>query len=115
MDNNSTLRDRYLTDALPVRLGGIASNLAKVGSYSRTVDNPDIVFRLLNETKWFIEWTAAEAEIDDAAQLVELQLELSRFQSDWGRIWANHAMRAAVATHSKSWSDRILKMSGLLD
>jgi hypothetical protein len=69
----------------------------------------------MQESKWFIEWTAAETELETAAQLVDLQVELSLLQRDLSRIWRNPAMRSAVGTHSKSWSDRVLKLSGLLD
>lgn len=109
------VKDRYLQDAIPVRLGGLAANLARVASFSRNAGNSDVVYRLLDESKWFVEWTAAETEVDIAAQLVELQVELSLWQLDWPKIWSNPAVRAAVATHSKHWSDRILKLSGLLD
>ncbi len=115
MSDLNRIRERYLQDAIPTRLGGIAANLARVRSFSKNPGNRDAVYSLLDESKWFIEWTAAETEVDVAAQLVELQIELSLLQLDWERIWSNPAVRAAVATHSKNWSDRILQMSGLLD
>jgi len=115
MNDLSAIKDRYLRDAVPARLGGLAANLARVGSFSKNQANREAVYGLLDESKWFIEWTAAETTIDVAAQLVELQLELSLWQLDWERIWSNPAVRAAISTHSKSWSDRVLELSGLLD
>lgn len=109
------IRDRYLRDTLPTRLGAIAANLARVSSFSKNPANRDAVYELLDESKWFIEWTAAETEVEVAAQLVELQIKLTLLQLDWERHWSNPAIKAAIATHSRSWSDRVLKMSGLLD
>jgi hypothetical protein len=40
----------------------------------------------LDESKHFIEWTAAEADIDKAAELVELQVQLARGQYNWHDI-----------------------------
>ncbi len=115
MSELTSTKDRYLQDALPIRLGGLAANLARVCSFSKNPANREAVYSLLDESKWFIEWTAAETTVDTAAQLAELQLELSLWQLDWEKIWSNPAVRAAVATHSKSWSDRILQLSGILD
>ncbi len=56
------IKDRYLRDPIPIRLGGIAANLGRVDSFSTNSANRDAVFRLLDESKWFIEWTAAETE-----------------------------------------------------
>ena len=61
-----SIRDRYLKDAIPTRLGGLAANLARVSSFAKNPGNRDAVYLLLDESKWFIEWTAAETEIDTA-------------------------------------------------
>src|ERR1051326_7847146 len=90
MSDLSTIRDRYLQDSLPVRLGGIAANMARVRSFSKHDANGDAVNGLIDESKWFIEWTAADFLPDDvetAAQLVELQIQLAQWQHDWDRRW----------------------------
>ncbi len=88
--------------------------LARVRSFSRDAANRKIVYDLVHESKWFIEWTAAETEIDTAEQLVALRLELALLQLDRERILGNQAPRAAVACHALAWSDRVPQMSGLL-
>ena len=108
------IRERYLRDDLPVRLGGLAANLARVCSFSRNPVNREVVNSLLDESKFFIEWTAAEAETDTAAQLVELQIQLAVWQLDWDRIWADQGERAQVADQCRVWSNRILNLSGFL-
>ena len=107
-------RERYLRDPLPVRLGGLAANLARVKSFSAHADHREAVASLLNETKFFIEWTAPDATLDIQAELVELQIQLACWQRAWNAIWDNPARRLAVADQAHTWSRRVLQMSGLL-
>jgi hypothetical protein len=112
--NREAIRERYLRDPLPVRLGGLAANLRRVRSFTQHATNRAAVESLLDESKHFIEWTAPEAEIETAAQLVELQVQLSRWQCNWERIWANPEERQEIGNQSQEWSDRVLALSGLL-
>ena len=57
MNDLTAIRDRYLKDELPVRLGGLAANLARIGSFSKNTGNAEPVGDLVSESKWFIEWT----------------------------------------------------------
>jgi len=110
----TAIRERYLRDELPVRLGGLAANLARIKSFSDHPDHRDVIESLLNESKFFIEWTAPDAELDMQAVLVELQLQLARWQRAWADIWTDPVQRATVAEQAGVWSERVLKMSGLL-
>ena len=110
----SVIRERYLRDELPIRLGGLAANLARIKSFSSNMANCDVVEGLLEESKFFIEWTVADAEVNTAAELVEIQIQLARWQHAWASIWADFAQRMKVAEQSRVWSDRVLDMSGLL-
>lgn len=114
MKDWKTIRERFLRDALPVRLGGLAANLARIKSFSDHPDHCDIVESLLNESKFFIEWTAPEAELELQVELVGLQLQLARWQLHWKRIWKDPVKRAAAAGEARIWSERILEMAGLL-
>jgi hypothetical protein len=114
MRDFSAIRERYLRDAMPIRLGGIATNLARITSFSRHDANREVVERMIDESKWFIEWTAPETDIDTASILVELQLQLAQWQAHWIHIWEEMEQRQAVMEQSGAWSQRILEMSGLL-
>jgi len=103
-----------LRDALPVRLGGLAANLARVKSFADHPDHRGVVERLLEESKYFIEWTAPETGIDSQAKLVDLQIQLAHWQHTWKRIWDDPTRRATVAEQAGVWSSRLLEMSGLL-
>ena len=114
MKDWSVIQKRYLQDELPIRLGGIAANLSRVKSFATHDANREAVASLLEESKFFIEWTAGEADINTAAELVELQVQLSLWQRAWDKIWLDSTQRQQVASASGKWSQRILELSGLL-
>ena len=115
MTDREAIRERYLRDDLPVRLGGLAANLARVGSFSRNPAHRDVVESLLEESKFLIEWTASDAELNVQAELVELQLVLARWQLTWLSIWVDASRRTDVADQARAWSRRVLEMSGLME
>ncbi len=114
MKDWKAVQERYLKDALPIRLGGLAANLARIKSFSDHPDHRDVVESLLDESKFFIEWTAPDAELGLQAELVELQLQLACWGLNWKEIWSDPERRAAAAGKAHIWSERILEMSGLL-
>ncbi len=72
--NKEKLRQRFLSDPLPVRLGGLSATLGRISSSARTSSSHEVVADLLDEAKHLIEWTAADAEPETAAELVQIQL-----------------------------------------
>src|ERR1043165_18026 len=106
MKDWTTIRERYMSDPLPTRLGGLAANLSRIKSFSANEASRDTVASLINESKLFIEWTAAQAETETAAKLVELQIQLALWQLQWQRIWADPSKRAQVAEQSRLWSSQ---------
>jgi hypothetical protein len=112
MKNERIIRERYMQDDLSIRLGGLAANLARVESFSSHPDHRQLVERLLEESKFFIEWTASAADIAVQAELVDLQLVLAQWQQRWADIWSDTAERSAVALKAGSWSKRVLALSG---
>jgi hypothetical protein len=105
---------RYVQDPIPVRLGGLAANLSRVASFARHVGHQEAVSEMLEESKWFIEWTAAELEIERAAELVRLQVQLASWQMEVQTEWQNEGWRNTLVADSRHWSQRLLEMSGLL-
>ena len=115
MNNLAEIKERYLRDDVPIRLGGLAANLARVKSFSRNSENQAAVFDLFEESKHFIEWTAAETEIETTVELIELQLQIAVWQSRWQTIWENEESRNSIALASADWSKKVLEKSGLLN
>ena len=114
MKDWTDIRNRYLLDDLPVRLGGLAANLMRIKSFSEHASGKAAVESLLEESKYFIEWTAGDTEIGTAAELVELQVQLALWQLNLPRIWSVKTKRAEIAANVGGWSQRVLELSGLL-
>jgi len=114
MKDWAVIRERYLSDDLPIRLGGLAANLSRIKSFVSHDANREAVDSLIEESKFFIEWTATAADIDVAAELVEWQIQLARWQRNWSAIWDDPELRREVAEQSSTWSKRLLALSGLL-
>jgi len=108
------IQERYLRDSIPVRLGGLAANLRRIKSFAAQETGRDAVASLIEESKFFIEWTARDMLIDTAAQLIELQIQLARWQHNWPQIWSDPNRRQQMAEQSLAWSDRVSALSGLL-
>ncbi len=111
------IRARYLRDATPVRLGGLAANLARVVSFSKKQEAAGAVSSLLEESRYFIEWSAPDLlpeRMADVVWLIELGRKLTRWQVNWHTAQHDPAARAQLAAQAQIWSDEILKMSGLL-
>jgi hypothetical protein len=114
MKDWTVIQERYMRDEPPVRLGGPAPNLGRIKSFSANEARLETVASLIDESKMFIEWTAAQAEINTAAIMVEIQVQLSLWQFRWERIWTDPAQRKQIAEQSGIWSKQILEVSGLL-
>ncbi len=115
MKDWTDIRNRYLQDDLQIRLGGLAANLLRIKSFSLHQNNLAAVESLLDESKHFIEWTAADADLNVAAELVELQLLLARWHYKLDNIWAQETTMKEISEQSSFWSDRVLGLSGLLE
>lgn len=114
MSDWAAIQERYLRDEPPARLGALAANLARIKSFSAQGHSHEVVASLMEESKRFIEWTAGEIELDRAAELVALQVELAGWQLRWPRIRDDAQARSHVAQEAANWSARVMEMSGLL-
>jgi hypothetical protein len=113
MQKLESLKKRYMKDPLPVRLGGLAADLARLASIAARPANAKAVGSILREACWFIEWSAPEVPLETAQSLVDLQLELSLWSSCWHDASGHPAQRVLLSQEALAWSDRVLGMSGL--
>ena len=114
MNKLDQLRSRYSSDPIAVKLGGLAANLARVASFSKNERNRKAVLSTLQESKWFIEWTAHELKNEEAGELINLQIQLALWQIHFNKKWNDNSWRSELIDQSRQWSQRILQMSGLL-
>ena len=114
MKDLTAIRERFLRDPLPTRLGGLAANLARVSSFADHTKHGSAVESLIAESKYFIEWSAPEADLNAQAALAAMQVQLALWQLRWSTIWPDPIQRAAIVDQARAWSDQVLEMSGLL-
>ncbi len=114
MKNMERIRERYMRDDLPRRLGGLAANLAHISSSARSPGGAESVVLMLEESQYFIEWTAAEAEPEVAEELVDIQVMLSLWRSAWPEAQHYQQQRTLLSFTAKKWADRVLQHSGLV-
>jgi hypothetical protein len=108
------LRQRFLRDPLPRRLGGLAATLGRISSSARNSADPAIVADLIDEARHLIEWTAAEADPETAAELVRIQTNLTLWQRAWQEAGGNQSQRTLLSVQAKDWSDKVVDYSGLV-
>ncbi len=112
-----TRRERYLQHPVPLRLGDLAADLARLASFSEIFDVA-AVESLLEESRAFIEWSAPDLlpdRVEDAARLVDIQRGLTDWQHTWTKVQNDSEERKKLAEQAQAWSDEVLAMSGLLE
>ncbi|MEA5506379.1 hypothetical protein VB735_25365 [Halotia wernerae UHCC 0503] len=107
-------QERFLQYNIPTRLGHLATNLARIKSFCDHATSQDVVASLLKESLYFIEWTAPQMDIDQAAELVDLGRTLTRWLFNWEKIRSDTTAITQVTQEVGLWSHRVLDISGLL-
>jgi hypothetical protein len=115
MKNLARKGELYLSDPLPVRLAGLAADLARVASSARRAAAGASVAEMLEESQYYIEWTAAEAPPEVAAELVDIQVMLALWRKAWPEAQRQRTQRRLLSVQVKKWSDQIMGFSGLFD
>jgi hypothetical protein len=103
-----------MRDPLEKRLGNLAATLGRISSSARDSTTPTTVTDLLDEAKHLIEWTAADAESETAAELVQMQRLITLWQKAWKSARKERSQCILLATQAKEWSDQALRRSGLV-
>ncbi len=106
---------RFLRDPVPVRLANLASNLARLQSFAAHPTMGDAAYRVVYESKHFIEWTAGDAALSVQVELLMVQRQLARWQLAWTEGWGDAEKRAEIASHAALWTQTFLVRSGLLN
>lgn len=112
------IQERYMQDGLPIRLGGLAADLARIVSFSKNPGSAPVVAGLIDESLYFVEWSAPELlpdRAEEAAQLVDIQRGLVCWYWIWNDAQNDPTQRAKLAEQAQAWSDQVLEMSGLLN
>jgi len=114
IQNKAKLRERFLRDPLPRRLGGLSATLGRISSSARNSTDAAVVKNLLEEAKYLIEWTAAETIPETAAELVSMQTLITIWIKAWDSASREKIQHTLLSVQAKQWSDRTLDLSGLM-
>ena len=109
MKNRERLRERYLRDAWPTRLAGLAASLGRVASGARRATGSAATAAMLEECQYFIEWTAAEMPPETAEELGDLQVLLALWRRAWPEAQNSATQRSLLAVQAAQWTARILR------
>jgi hypothetical protein len=102
----SKLRDKFSSLPLSKQLGSLASSLNRISLIPSDVGR----CTMIEECKYFIEWTAAATEPEVAEELIDIQRQLTYFEDKLNQPETVQLLK----TQAKEWSDRVLEHSGLL-
>ena len=104
------IRERFLRDPLPIRLGNLASDLARIASWSDHPADHDVVASVLEESKCFCEWAAPDAPLETQVVLAELQRAIVK----WERGWLKGLPIPTMRTDAERKSNELLELAGLV-
>ena len=107
--------ERFLRDPLPIRLAGLAANFERIASSARHATGAASVVEMLEESQYYIEWTAAEAEPQVAGELVDIQRLIAAWRRAWPEAQHSPTQRTLLSVQAKIWADQVLDYSGVLD
>ena len=103
----------FVQNNIATRLKKIANNLDQIRSLDTSLTNPDFAINLIRESQFFIEWTADQMDIDQAAELVEVGRVLAYWKLNWEKICSDATSLAQVIQEAGIWSKRVLEISGV--
>jgi hypothetical protein len=98
--------------------GWFSRRLARIVSFSQSSQAVKSVEGLLDEGRYFIEWSAPDLlpdRVEDAARLVDIQRGLTRWYWNWSQVQEDVSQRHRLRKEAQQWADEVLKMSGLLE
>jgi hypothetical protein len=109
MKSRERIRERFMKDALPRRLMGLAADLSRVSSSARHTTGAEATAAMLEESQYLIEWTAGEVPIDVAENLVNLQVMLALWRRAWPEAQHSSIQRSLLSVQAKQWADQVMR------
>jgi len=111
MKNLENIKTRFLKDPINIRIGNLASDLARLSSFLENPRNARSINDIIEESKFFIEWITPEAPLEVQSLLAEIQRKLA--------LWQHHPIKdqseaKKLRDATSTWSMHLLKSSGLL-
>ncbi len=101
------MRERFIRDRSPIRIGNLASDLLRLSKWIQARHNDEAIVDLMHEIAWLMEWSGDLA----SPELADMQREICR----WRRVWPVEQARSILAFRALQMSNRTLEWSGLLE
>lgn len=104
---------RFFKEPFERKLGHLASDLARLSAFIENDKNLKAAEDILEESKFFIEWTAQEAPSHVQELLSAIQIKLALLQR---RLFAHNGSLDDIMELKKStkdWSEHLIEISGL--
>jgi hypothetical protein len=100
------MRERYLRDEIPIRMGNTASSLLRLSQWVQNRHRDEAIIDLMREITWLMEWSGDMT----LAEMADMQREICR----WRRVWPVDQARSILSFRARQMSNRVLELSGLV-
>ncbi len=107
------LREDYQPHTLSDRLVDIANRLNWVSENARDMAVSAALPGAMRECQFCIEWTAAELEPENCAELVDMQRYLGLWRKVWMESQLSPSLRTLLYLQARKWSERVRDFASL--
>ncbi|MCC5611162.1 hypothetical protein LC612_31505 [Nostoc sp. CHAB 5834] len=105
----------FMQDDVTTRLRRLATHLSQIQSLWTQGSSEDLILALVDESRYFIEWTVPDMvkadDIDRACELVDLVRLLTRWLFHWDNIWTDAEQKQSASQEISYWLQRVLEIS----
>lgn len=114
MTDLEPIRQRFILEEPRKRLGHLAADLLRIANFieSGLFDEARPIVR---ESKFMTEWAARESNLETQELLSETQSFLALKEKQWPNWTRNEIDVLTIASAVRGWSNKFLKLSGLLE
>lgn len=114
MTNFNTKQQNFIINDVPTRLHHLATNLSEIKSLFISSSHQESILALIKESRYFIEWVVPDMvpiDVEQAAEIVDLQRVLTRWLSSWEKIWSDATEKTKAIQQTEEWRSRVLEIS----
>jgi hypothetical protein len=108
-------QQRFLREAVPLRLGELASALTQVRAAAEHSVRAASALHFIETCLFYVEWTQPETDSALQKELESLRQQLIEWLRAWPLVWDDTIKRDALASNANRWSQKVIEQSGLLD
>ncbi|OYD99849.1 hypothetical protein [Nostoc sp. 'Peltigera membranacea cyanobiont' 232] len=105
----------FMQDDVTTRLRRLVTHLSQIQSLWTQGSSEDLILALVDESRYFIEWTVPDMvkadDIDRACELVDLVRLLTRWLFHWDNIWTDAEQKQSASQEISYWLQRVSEIS----